>query len=327
MQDVELGPGFRGRGQCQFWTTLTIVVGLVANGSRQTLHNENAESSSDPDAHEALIDDVYRKYVHMVLYARKGAGTWSDDDELCCFVVYLHEPAVICINDEPHGWSVARTRRSFRPGEQLEFADLESDQVPRPEHRPPHFSAAWTPGGWRAEFDLSRPHPASSELFATAAEFLAAAEQAHRTGALRAFVENAFHAAESLVKLELLSYPVLAAELEASRKHPHVQSVYDLWLRLGNTDPRFPSLLRELSDLRASATYVNKPFTLDQEAASKQLQTLRELAEHAQSFVRSTKGRTINLIATRPIDAGELVSEPDVTIRPARRPRSRSDGV
>lgn len=290
------------------------------------MHNENTESSSAPDEHEAMIDDMYRKYVHMVLYARKGAGTWSDDDELCRFVVYLHEPAVICINDEPHGWSVARTRRSFRPGEQLEFADLQSDQVRRPGHRPPYFSAGRTPGGWRAEFDLSSPHPASSELLATAAEFLAAAEQAHRTGALRAFVENAFHAAESLVKVELLSYPVAAAELEGTRKHPHVQSVYDLWLRLGNTDPRFPSLLRELSDLRASATYANKPFTLDQEVASNQLRTLRNLAEHAQSIVRSTNGRTIHLVATRPIDAGELVSAPDVTIRPARKLRSRSDG-
>lgn len=287
---------------------------------------EEPENSSGPSAHDALIDDVYRKYVHMVLYARRGADTWSDHDELSRFTVYLREPVVICINDEPCGWTVARTLRSLRPGEQLEFADLQSDQVLRPEHRPPYFDAVRTSSGWRAESDLSTPHPACSELLAAATEFLAAAEQAHSAGALRAFVENAFHAAESLVKVELLSYPIAAAELEGSRKHPHVQSVYDLWLRLGNTDPRFPSLLRELSDLRGSATYVNKPFSLDEAAAAEQLRTLRDLAEHARSVVRSTKGRAINLIATRSIDAGTLVSNTDVTIRPAKK-RRRSSGA
>jgi hypothetical protein len=281
--------------------------------------NEDTEQSGQADAHDALIDDVYRKYVYMVLYARRGADTWSDRDELSRFTVYLHEPAVICINDEPCGWSVARALRSLHPGEQLEFADLQSDQVLRPEHRPPYFDVVQTSSGWRVDADFSTPHPASGELLAAATEFLAAAEQAHRTGALRAFVENAFHAAESLVRVELLSYPIAAAELEGSRKHVHWQSVYDLWLRLGNTDPRFPSLLRELSDLRRSATYGDKPFSLDQRAATEQLRTLRDLAEHARAIVRSTKGRTINLITTRAIEAGTLVSNADVTIRSAKR--------
>lgn len=286
------------------------------------MNDASSETGSAAGTQETLIDDVYRKYVHMVLYARKGTGTWSDEDELTRFTVYLDEPTVICINDEPHGWTVARTLRSFVPGEPLEFADLQSDQIPRPEHRRPYFSAAQTPAGWEADSDFSSPHPASSDLLATAAEFMASAEQAHQSGALRAFVENAFHAAESLVKVELLSYPVAAAELEGSKNHPHVQSVYDLWLRLGNTDARFPALLRELSGLRPSATYVNKPFNLDEKAASELLHTLQDLAEHARSIVHSTKGRTINLISTRAIDAGTLVSTMDVTIRPPKKSRT-----
>lgn len=272
-----------------------------------------------PDADEALIEDMYRTYAHMVLYARTGAGTWSDDDELRRFIVYLNGPAVICINDEPHGWSVAQTRRSLQPGELVEFEDLQSDTVARPPHRPPYFSAARTPRGWRAEFDLSTPHPSSADLLATADEFITAAETAHRSGALRAFVENAFHAAESLARLELLSYPPTAVELEGSKKHGRVQSIYDLWRHLGNTDPRFPALLRELSDLRSSATYVDKPFTLTAGTATAHLETLRDLAEHARSIARSTKGKTINVISTRTIDAGELVSTADVTIRPAKK--------
>lgn len=288
------------------------------------MDDEAENPAIDAQTRDALIDDFYRKYVHMVLYARKGAGSWSDDDQLCSFTVYLRDPAVICINDEPYGWSVARTRRSLREGEQLEFEDLTTDRVPRPAHQPPYFSAVETQSGWRDESDLSSPRPATDELLAAGAEFLAVAEQAHRSGALRAFVENAFHAAESLVKVELLAYPFVAAELEGSRKHPHIQSVYDLWLRLGNTDSRFPALLRDLNDLRASATYVNKPFVLDKQAAAAMLQTLRELAAHAESIAKSTKGRTINVISTRPIAAGELVSSADVTIRLNRKGREAS---
>jgi hypothetical protein len=109
-----------------------------------TMDDHAVEPTLDPAAQDALIDDFYRKYVHMVLYARKGAGSWLDDDELSGFTIYLREPPVICINDEPHGWSVARTRRSLRPGEQLEFGDVTSDQVRRPAHQPPYFRAVRT---------------------------------------------------------------------------------------------------------------------------------------------------------------------------------------
>jgi hypothetical protein len=286
------------------------------------MDNESQDPAVHSHVEDPLIDDIYRKYVHMVLYARMGSGTWTNSDRLSSFTVYLGDPVVININDEPHGWSVARTRRSLRPGEQLEFEDLTSDQVALPPRQPPFFSAVETPNGWRAESDLSTPHPASDELLATGAEFLAVSEEALRTGALRAFVENAFHATESFVKVELLAYPMIAAELEGSRKHPHVQSVYDLWLRLGNTDSRFPALLRDLNELRAAATYVNEPFVLQEQAATTMLQTLRELAAHAESIGKSTKGRTINVISTRPIAAGELVSTADITIRPTGKRRN-----
>ena len=272
---------------------------------------------AEPD-HDPLADDAYNRYVHMVLYARKGAGTWSDDDELEQFTVYLGEPAVIRINDEPHGWSVARTRRSFTPGEEVAFTDLQSDQVAQPDHAPPYITARRTERGWRVDLEINTPHPAAPELLATGQEFLAIAEHAHAAGALRAFVENAFHAAESFARVELLSYPVVADELEGPRKHTHVQSVYDLWLRLGNTDSRFPALLRALANLRSPATYANKPFTLDAQSAAEHVRTLHDLADHARDVANSVKGRTINVIATRPIAEGTLVSSGDITIRPPK---------
>ena len=107
-----------------------------------------------------------------------------------------------------------------------------------------------------------------------------------------------------------------------------MQAVYDLWRRLGNTDARFPALLGNSAGLRSSATYGNRPFSLDQQVATEQLGTLRDLAEHARSIARSTRGRTINVIATRDIDAGTLVSARDIGIRPEKHPKmSSADGA
>ena len=287
--------------------------------------------TDDPAANAALFDDIYRRYVHMVLYARAGAGTWGDDRELTHFTVVLSEPVTICINDEPHGWTPARSVRSLEPGERLELTDVTTEQVPRPDPQGhPHVSAEKTQAGWRVSYDFRHTHPRTLDLLATGEEFLAAAQLAFDGGSLRVFVENAFHATESFAKAELLSSPIAADEVESTRKHAHLQSAYDLWAMLGNTDTRFPALLRELSGLRRAATYADGRLDLSRETAAHQLATLQELREHAAGIGSSTKGRVINVIATRDINAGSLVSSSDATIRPPkpdpptkRKPRGR----
>jgi hypothetical protein len=196
-------------------------------------------SSESPEAE--VLEDVYRRFVDLVLYARKGDGTWSDDDELMAFTVHLSDPVVVCINDELHGYLPAHTIRAIPEGEMLDFSDVETTRVPRPPKvAPPYVTAERTATSWRVRFDFSRKHPRASDLLDTGDQFLAVAETALRAQHLRPFAENAFHAAESYAKAELLSYPIVSDEIGGSKKHSHIQAAYDLWARLDNTDKRFP---------------------------------------------------------------------------------------
>lgn len=283
-----------------------------------------AETTATCSAETELVDELYRTYIYMLLCARTGAGTWSDDDRLTSFTVYLNDPVKIVINDEPFAWTITRALRGGQEGDSFELSDLGSDKVERPPHEPPYAGAQLSDGGWKPVADFRTCYRRTIELLSTGDEFLTIARGAFESGSLRAFVENAFHAAESYAKAELLTYPILADELATSSKHAHVQSIYDLWLRLENTDARFPALLRRLTKLRAHATYGDGPFTLASQDATAILTTLDALATHATSLVHDSPPRMIRIIATRDIEAGKLVSNEDITFRPAPRVRPQN---
>jgi hypothetical protein len=286
----------------------------VADGSL----SDHVEMPSDP-ADAALLDEMYRRYVHMVLYARAGAGSWSDDDQLTSFRIYLDEPVTVRINDEPQGWTMPQVRRDIAPGETVELTDVASSQVPLPDaDGSPYFAASVADNRWTVSMELRTTVPKARALLGVAEEFTRAAQTALDAGALRAFTENAFHAAESLAKAELLAFPISASEVEGFRKHSAVQSAYDMWARLENTDKRFPALLRELQQLRTAATYAEGEFALTRADAEMQLAVIAELSAHARDVVASVRGRVIKIIATRPLEAGEPVYEGDATIRPRR---------
>lgn len=272
-----------------------------------------------PDPSDAqLLEDVYRRFVHLVLYARKGEGTWSDEDELTAFAVYLGDPVVVSINDEPHGYRPAQTVRALAEGEEIGFDDLKTERVPRPKSfDPPYLAAERSEGSWRVRFDFSRQHPRAVELLATGDEFFAVAERAFEAGQLRAFAENAFHACESYAKAELFSYPIATEEIEGSKKHSHIQSAYDLWARLDNTDKRFPGLLRALHEARENATYGDGNFEPDPTLEADRRAILREQRAVAHAATAGTT-RQIKVIATREIQAGTLVTNADATLRPRK---------
>jgi hypothetical protein len=273
--------------------------------------------TSTSNADIDVLDDAYRRFVHLLLYARSGNGTWSSDDELTAFDVYLASPVIVCINDEPDGYHLPCVTRNCRAGEQLKPSDLTTTKVLRPkELRPPYVSATRSAKGWKVRYDF-RQHDERVGLFLeTGDEFMELANSALVAEHLRAFVENAFHAAESYAKAELLCYPVAAKEIKNSKKHTHIQSAYDLWARLENTDKRFPALLRTLYKAREAATYGNSLLTVDVTVASEWFNALRELQNSAHSAVSSGK-RSIKVIATRAITAGTLVNVDDGALRPA----------
>jgi uncharacterized protein (UPF0332 family) len=285
-------------------------------------------SKSDNDAPEvaaALFGDIYNRFIHLVLYARTGLGSWGPQNELTDFTVFLGEPTLVRINQEPQVWTTPIAQRSFAPGDTVEPSDLLTE--PRPlagaATDRPSINAHRHKAGWRLEFDFAGARVRSAELLAVADEFLNTARWSLEQNHLRAFVENGFHAAEAFAKAELLAYPVTASEVEGSRKHSGVLSAYHLWARLGNTDPRFPALLQELLETRRAGTYADGRFNGDDRAAREQLDVLLEMQHHVDQTLKGAKGGVVTVIATREIRAGELINVADATIRPPKAPRGQ----
>lgn len=289
-------------------------------------HSSRSDSEASSPDPQALLPDLYRRFVHLVLYARVGLGTWRAEDELDSFTVYLGEQALVRVNQEQEVWRTPVVQRSFARDETIEPTDLLTEAAPLASaHGRPFVKAQRHTTGWQVEFDFRMATARGAELLAAADEFLQTARWSLERGYLRAFVENGFHAAELLAKAELLAYPVVADEVEGSRKHTAVLSAYHLWANLGNTDGRFAGLLQELLTTRGTATYADGEFNCDGPVAQAQLEILLELRQHVQDILAGDKGRVFRVIATRDIQAGSLVTRADATIRPSKKRRIHRD--
>lgn len=218
------------------------------------------------EADDRLAADVLNRFVHLVLFARRGNGTWTDESVLERFYVALQADtdvdALVRINDEEDYWSSPRAARDLDEGKDLTPVDLVVARMPAPAQSPERYiSGVWVDERWRIDVRLNRPHPRRADHLAAAAEFAEAAGTALDRGALRAFRANAFHAAEHLAQAELLSYVPAADLIANARTHRSIRSTYQLWARLENTESRFAKLLQDLDDGRAAAPIYAVPTT------------------------------------------------------------------
>jgi hypothetical protein len=150
------------------------------------------------------------------------------------------DAAVVRLNREVGGMVTAKAARPIEAGEEVAVDDIAgvTAYTPRDEDAEvPHVTAILHRDGWSVAFESGYRDPRRHEHLRAGLEFLAAARDAHAAGRLRAFADNAFSAVELLSKAELLSSaPTIELALGA-RRHGGVASPYNVWARLGNTDP------------------------------------------------------------------------------------------
>jgi hypothetical protein len=91
---------------------------------------------------------------------------------------------------------------------------------------------------------------------------------------------KAFPAAEMLARAELLRLP--DPRINSAKTHGTVRSRYNLWGRLGITDPRFAVLLNSLGELQEKAKYRRSQFVLTPSKAAEYLETLRDMRRHVE---------------------------------------------
>jgi hypothetical protein len=288
------------------------------------LSGEESAEAAEAAAEHGLAEDVLRRFVQLLLFARRGDGTWPEDSKLTSFHVVLpsgdDEQWWVRINDEPHYWTAPRVVRDFGPDEHIGPEDLHVEPVAAPPVEAERFiSGVWNGQTWDITLKLDRPDPSRAIHLDAGLEFAAVADACLERGQLRGFHENAFHAVEHLVKAELLSYAAAIPEVADSKTHGRLRGTYQLWAHLENTEQRFARLLDELEQRRPAITYCVGDDARDESVAQKQQVVLRDLADWVQRVVAGDGRREIRLYATQDISAGQMVSRDTTSIRPPRR--------
>lgn len=289
------------------------------------METPNDFDAIEEDVRDRLAQEVLTRWVNPVLLARLGNGTWDEDSRLHTFgIAFPAENDIemrVRINEEEGYWSHPRAARDIAEGVTLQPHDLAVELLPLPETPPARYIiGAFDGEHWNLDIHLNRAHPRRVDHLAAAAEFKAAAAGALEREELRAFYENAFHAAEHLAQAELLSYGPTIDEVADSRTHNTIRSAYQLWAHLGNTDSRFARLLHDLNDARSAETYLRGSRTGGTDAARTHFQLLDEMYDWVRGIVEEGRGPTsVRLITTQDIRAGQIVGSNELTLRPPKK--------
>lgn len=145
-----------------------------------------------------------------------------------------------------------------------------------------HVTVARMQGvGWVFNFDFRRNRSYYGPLIEAADQFIKTAEYAKENELWRAFVENAFHAAERLMKIDVIFFGWKA------ERHDDVQARYHDVVQMGHGNPDLYDTFNQLKDkYRFSASYVDpqgnvdeKEFDFGEEEAEKFLSVIKKHRE------------------------------------------------
>lgn len=268
-----------------------------------------------------LFTQVWDEYVEPELTRRAQAGQ-QPDESLYRWQVLLPwgKTAMVRLNREVGGTVAATAARPIEAGEDIAVEDIASVNAYTPceeDAEVPHVTAFLHRDGWSLAFEFGYRDPRRHEHLQAGLEFLVTAHEAHAAGRLRSFADNAFSAVELLAKAELLSCAPTIEPALVARRHGSVAGPYNLWAKLGNTDPRYAALLNQLGHMRSGARYLNGGFALKNAEAALMLPVLDEMAEHVRTAVEDVLSeRSYQVIAARPMRAGALVKPGDFTLKP-----------
>jgi uncharacterized protein (UPF0332 family) len=202
-------------------------------------------------------------------------------------------PHQIRLNDEVKVVHKAKLKKdvSKKAGELIYYHEVENfDMTELPKTEDPncgHITIYGVNGMWHASFDLRYNKELSGKHTQAAKEFLSAAEFSKEKQHWRSFVDNLFSAAELSTKAVLLTSPDKDFAKKAS--HGVIHSRYNSFARHGNADPKHREVFNKLAELRSSARYVKKDFSLSEAEVEKFLQAVTEMVEIAEKGIAARK--------------------------------------
>jgi uncharacterized protein (UPF0332 family) len=237
----------------------------------------------DEEFVQNLMQQVHELWISPEVERRREAGRLPDDFKIRAAQVIMNLDAdapEVRFNEEIKVLAEAEWTRDVDYGEEVTEADVErisdlvlTDQDPNEGH----LTLMLFKGRWILAFDFRYNASHVAATLNAAREFLDVATFALDQHQMRAFTDNLFSAAELMAKGVLL----MGADknLLKSKKHTFISSKFNLSGKWGQTDPRYVKLLNRLQDLRGSARYLDKNFTLSAEEASDMLGTAEDMFE------------------------------------------------
>ncbi len=280
------------------------------------------------DVADELFWWLLHTHVQPEANRRVDAGTMQRGESIyrAQVLFYVERKTVVRLNDEVGGSMQARATRPIEKGETVTVADvydLSDYRLPEADRDAAHFTLLLHSKGWSLAFDGRYNRALVDEHVDAADEFVESARGALDRGGLRAFVDNAYSAAELLAKAELLPLPDPTL---LTGGHGTIGGNYNLWARIGNTEQRLADLLNRLGELRGPGRYLRKDLSLDPAAARQMLATLDEMRAHVAAVVSDSSPRAgVSVYAHRDIRRGEVVEMPPGGLVPMLRPPKGPD--
>lgn len=241
---------------------------------------------TDEELGQSLMRQALDFWINPELERRRQAGSLSDNFVLTRAQIIMNVDAdapEVRLNEEIKAVGRFRAARAIEAGEEIaedDVEDLEDIILTDQDPNAGHLTMMLFKGRWLLAFDFRYNAARVEATMDAAREFLEVASLAFENGHMRAFVDNLFSAAELVAKGHLLLDP--DETLLKTKKHTVISSRFNQERNLGNVEPRFVELFNELRNLRGSARYLDKDFSLSPQEAEEMLGTAKDMLETVQ---------------------------------------------
>ena len=123
---------------------------------------------------------------------------------------------------------------------------------------------------WYMFFDFRYNKGKIKEIFKAGKEFLEISKLSFEKKKLRVFIDNLYSAIELFATCQI--YNIAGKDFQQKRSHRTIQYKYNETAKIGNFNAKYSTALNQLNELRLSARYIRKPFSINNAVAVELLQ-------------------------------------------------------
>ncbi len=222
---------------------------------------------------DTFVKQIVTLWINPEIEKRQKSNLLSEDfTYYAAQVIMNHDsPIQVRFNEEVHAVVKGKYEGPSTNGDKIDLDQLEDIKeidLTEADANAGHITIIAHRGQWVIRYDFRYNAARSRKHIEAAREFLDAATTSLEREHFRTFLENLFGAVELLAKAILLLHD---KDMLTVKKHEMVQSRFNLWGKLGNTDGRYTKLMNRLSDLRGPSRYLKKDLILELEEAKSML--------------------------------------------------------